>query len=320
MIKKLIIGLVFWAIIFISLFLIGKNFVNNDNDTYHLSTSNIKDLAFKRANFTPHQNPGDPNIKLTFTKKDLEYRIGTPSLRYVEFLGPRFGIPGAEISYTANKYLLIDGKKERELYSFARVVGDILSEKNIELAEEDKVIPTLDERAEQIIKIIRVNIAQIEKDESIPYQTKEIEDNTLERGKKKTTQNGKNGKKTLTYRITREDGIEVSRVLLKSEIKEKPEDKIIKIGTKVVVLSSISGKSFLATNHMTAMKRYKRGTLIRVTNRANGKTVEGIVKDHGPEEWTGAIMDLDIDLYKQIARPSDIIQGSMNVLVEEIKP
>lgn len=320
MIKKLILGIVFWTIVLSSVFLIGRNLINYDNATYSLSTVKIKELAFRRANFASYQSPGDPKIKLIFTKKDLNYQIGIQSLKYVEFLGPKFGIPGAEISYNANKYLLIDGKKERELYSFARVVRDVLSEKNIELAEEDKVIPTLDERAEQTIKIIRVNIAQIEKDESIPYQTKEIEDNTLERGKKKTTQNGKNGKKTLTYQITREDGIEVSRVLLKSEIKEKPEDKIIKIGTKVVVLSSISGKSFLATNHMTAMKRYKRGTLIRVTNRANGKTVEGIVKDHGPEEWTGAIMDLDIDLYKQIATSSDIIQGNMNVLVEEIKP
>jgi len=286
-----------------------------------LDQAEIVKNALQRANFSSDDLVSEPEVKyLIFADQSTIISPLARDVKAIDFF-PLDGTVGKiQVIFKAPAYTVTDGKKTYKLTSFKNSVGGILAENGIELAKEDIVDPPADSQpVKDQIKITRVSVSELEKFETIPFSSKEIKDNTLEKGITKVESAGKDGKKKMVYQIRREDGVEVSRTLIKTEIVDQPVNKVTRIGTKVVVLSSISGKSFMATNHFTAMTRYKRGTKIRVTNRANGKTVEGVVKDHGPEDYTGGIMDLDIDLYKQIATSKDMTQGSMDVLVEELK-
>lgn len=67
---------------------------------------------------------------------------------------------------------------------------------------------------------------------SIPFKTIEQNDSSLEKGKKKVTQEGKNGVRTITYEETYVDGKLTSKKELSSKVTTKPVDKIVKVGTK----------------------------------------------------------------------------------------
>lgn len=58
-------------------------------------------------------------------------------------------------------------------------------------------------------------------------------DDEMELGEEKTVQEGKDGKKTKVYKVDYYEGKEYSRELISTEV-EKPEDKIVLKGTKIV--------------------------------------------------------------------------------------
>lgn len=69
--------------------------------------------------------------------------------------------------------------------------------------------------------------------EDIPFSSKEVEDGNLEKGISKVTQQGIDGKKKITFRITKDqDGNEINRTIVSEEIINKPVDEIVAIGTK----------------------------------------------------------------------------------------
>jgi len=236
--------------------------------------------------------------------------------KVVTIFDPAFGIGGVQAVFRAPVYQITDADRTLTQPSFKRGVGGVIADAGIILAKEDQVEPALSSSAAgNSIKITRVSVAEIENFETLPYQTKEIDDPTLERPLTKVAQEGKTGKKRYLYEVRRENGVEVSRDLIKEEVVEKPQDKIIKRGTKIVVLSSISGRASW-TKGVTAMRRYKKGTLIRVTSKASGKAVEVTVGGWGPQEETGRILDLEQDAFAEIA---DLGAGLSEVLVEELK-
>ena len=72
------------------------------------------------------------------------------------------------------------------------------------------------------------------KKESISYNTKTVEDTSLEYGKTVTRTEGSYGEKTYTYSVRYENDKEVSRELIKEEITKQPIDEVIAKGTKIV--------------------------------------------------------------------------------------
>lgn len=65
-----------------------------------------------------------------------------------------------------------------------------------------------------------------------PYSVVYEEDPTMEEGKEKVSQYGANGCKSITYKILKQNGVEISKTVLSSDT-YKPMNKIIKKGTKV---------------------------------------------------------------------------------------
>ena len=72
------------------------------------------------------------------------------------------------------------------------------------------------------------------KKEIIPFETKTINDDTVEYGKTIVKTEGVNGEKTYTYSVTYMGEKEKSRELVKEEITKQPVAKVIANGTKVV--------------------------------------------------------------------------------------
>ena len=64
-------------------------------------------------------------------------------------------------------------------------------------------------------------------------------------------------------------------------------------------------------NATTASRIFPRGTVLEVTNIANGKRVVVRVNDYGPEEWTGKDLDLSSFAFSQI---SSLSRGVIDIV------
>ncbi|WP_048601606.1 peptidoglycan DD-metalloendopeptidase family protein [Rubeoparvulum massiliense] len=77
-------------------------------------------------------------------------------------------------------------------------------------------------------------IMQATVQETISYDYKYIKDEKIPAGDQRIQQEGKEGKKRVTYRITLNNGVEQERDKLNEEILHEPVPMIIRVGTKVV--------------------------------------------------------------------------------------
>lgn len=80
----------------------------------------------------------------------------------------------------------------------------------------------------------KVEVKTETKDEPVSFETKEEQTNTLSKGKTQVKQEGKDGKKVITFEVTYTDGKETSRKQTKEEVTEQSQTKIILVGTYVV--------------------------------------------------------------------------------------
>jgi rare lipoprotein A (peptidoglycan hydrolase) len=77
----------------------------------------------------------------------------------------------------------------------------------------------------------------------------------------------------------------------------------------------LNGENWSKAHRTCASRTLKRYSMARVTNMANGKSVECFVNDFGPEEWTSRQIDLSSFAFSQIA---DLKTGLANVKIEQL--
>jgi len=102
---------------------------------------------------------------------------------------------------------------------------------------------SIDQKPEQTITPVPSPTPTIEvktetKEESISFESKEEQTNTLSKGKTQVKQEGKEGKKVITFEVTYTDGKETSRKQIKDEVTEQPQAKIVLVGTYVAPAKS----------------------------------------------------------------------------------
>lgn len=109
----------------------------------------------------------------------------------------------------------------------------MLVKEGINLNDLDKVEPSLEtELSKDLkIKITRVEEKTIVEKEPIDFETVVKEDDNLESGVKKTTQEGSAGEKEITMKLVMEDGKEVSREVVESKVVKEPVDEVVVKGT-----------------------------------------------------------------------------------------
>lgn len=200
---------------------------------------------------------------------------------------------------------IIDGKRSKDVHSWTTTVNDLLLEQKVmEIGQQDKVDPVLVSPVVDgmTITIIRVQETDVIEKETIPFNMIDKNDDTMYRGETKVQTAGHTGVKQYTYHVHREDGDEKWRKLTKTEITTTKEDRIILHGTKLRIKQTISGRAtWYSSRYAAASHLWPRGTHIRVTNPANGKSLETTIDDY--MESDQSVVDLNLSLFKQLADP-----------------
>ncbi|MFZ0444651.1 MAG: 3D domain-containing protein, partial [Bacillus sp. (in: firmicutes)] len=68
--------------------------------------------------------------------------------------------------------------------------------------------------------------------EPIAFDVVKQSDNSIEKGKQKVIDSGKEGKREKHYEVVKENGKEISRKLLKTETVEESKNRVVALGTK----------------------------------------------------------------------------------------
>ena len=193
----------------------------------------------------------------------------------------------------------------------AATIRDVLAELGVALAGRDEVWPTLDAAPSRgmLVKVLRVGTRTETATRAIPYPTQFRYDPSLERGIRKIRQAGRNGSRLETAIVTYKDGKAIARKVLSSKVVRKPVPKIVTVGSGprcACNRGTQSGKgTWYGAPSMTAAHRsLPFGTVVRVTNLENGRTVTVTIRDRGPY-GDGRIIDLSKDAFAQLSSLSD---------------
>jgi len=132
--------------------------------------------------------------------------------------------------------LIADGEK-RSFDTSAVTVRDVLSETATTIGEYDRVTPvehTLVENG-MTIRVTRVEI-QIEKvRQDIPFERRTVRDASVPEGQTRLLEPGVTGIEELTYRVTFEDSVQVSRQLIQEVTTLEPRTEVILIGARAEI-------------------------------------------------------------------------------------
>lgn len=115
-----------------------------------------------------------------------------------------------------------------------KTVGDMLNEKGINLADNDKISPALSTSLTEnlIVRVWREGKQTISVDEVINFDTDTIEDVDQPVSYRTVTVAGEVGYRSVSYEITVEDGVEVGRVEIASIITKQPKKQTETVGIK----------------------------------------------------------------------------------------
>ena len=158
---------------------------------------------------------------------------------------------------TSVKILLSSGH-EMDVITKSSKVSDILAENHVVVLEDEKVVPSLNEElsdnktititkgskeekkenisAEEILQSYTQIVEKIVTEEiEIPYETitKDISNGSYAT-QNRVVQAGSNGLKRVTYRIRYQNGAEIEKTEISSEIIKEPVDKIVEVRVRQV--------------------------------------------------------------------------------------
>jgi uncharacterized protein YabE (DUF348 family) len=140
---------------------------------------------------------------------------------------------------------LVVGGKEQDVWSTSTTVADFLSQQGITLNKLDRVEPELKQTVtkDAVINVIRVEKVTDVVEEPIKYAVITKNDKNLEKGKQKVVSEGQEGLLSKSYEVVLENGKEVSRKLVSEKKMKEKQDKVVAMGTKVLVAQVSRGSS-----------------------------------------------------------------------------
>lgn len=146
---------------------------------------------------------------------------------------------------TAFSLKLVNGGKEQKVWSTSTTVADFLKQQGITLKKSDRVEPSLDKvvKANDVVNVVRVEKVTDVVEETKDFTVISKKDSDLSKGKEKVVQEGKNGLVEKKFEVVKENGKEVSRKLVSEKLVKESQDKIINVGTKVLVAQVSRGSS-----------------------------------------------------------------------------
>jgi uncharacterized protein YabE (DUF348 family) len=218
--------------------------------------------------------------------------------------------PGMTISYERAEGLTVvhDGRAEQVITN-ASTVARLLRELGIKLGKQDRVIPPLSARpsTDMTVRVLRVGLRKEVKTYTVDHATLLRHDRDLEYGMRKVVQEGRDGMRRVVTKVRYVDGKAVARTVLATRWLRTPRARVIAIGSGypgcVCNRGTQTGKATWygeADGLTAAHPTLPFGTVVRVTNLANGRWVNVTIRDRGPY-GDGRIIDLSDEAFRRIA-------------------
>ena len=203
----------------------------------------------------------------------------------------------------------VDGEREQVLTT-ALTVGELLDDMELDVTSEATVEPPIESRLAgvELVVISRGGADEVVEEEIIAFETIRRTDAYLESGETRVVQEGRDGLRRVVYALQTKDGV-ASRVEVANEVVREPVDEVIVVGTMETVSSKPMGTAnveqggatwYQVTSGTCAHRRAPMGTVITVTNNANGATATCTVADRGPF-GSGRILDLSTTVFAELA-------------------
>lgn len=198
--------------------------------------------------------------------------------------------------------------------------GALLRQMAVALGPQDRVEPSIVAYpgSGTTIKVVRVREVLERVHARIAFKRVTRRSDQLEFGLRRLATAGADGVRARLYRITYEDGKIVGKVFLGSEVVQPPRDEVMLLGTRRPVFNSHgfsdTGKAtwYSAPGLTAAHRTLPFGTVVRVTNLANGRSIAVTIRDRGPF-GAGRIIDLSSIAFGEIA---PLGAGVINVKIE----
>lgn len=204
----------------------------------------------------------------------------------------------------AVKYLT-KGTLEEKKYTVKEgdVLGSIANRNGMTLQQFLSINPGLNENS--VLQIgQKVNITayqpvvevitekEVFKNEKISYKTQVKNDSSMFKGNSKVQQNGQEGLRQVTYKVSQSNGVQIKRETVTEKVIKEPVDKIVLKGTKVVP-SRGTGKFVWPTvgGYISSYQGYRWGKfhkgidIARPSNRTIKAADNGVVTFAG---WDGS--------------------------------
>lgn len=191
--------------------------------------------------------------------------------------------------------VLKDGNGEEEVWSTSTTVADLLKQQDVALGNQDRVEPSLDKKVKpnDVVNVIRVEKITDVVEEPVDYAVVTKKDSTMTQGAEKVIQEGEEGLLKKEFEVTMENGKEVARKQIAENKVKDSKDKIVAVGTKVIVAQASRGESKAASNSnvVTVSTSSDNGQEMYVTataytaqcNGCSGVTATGINLKANPD-------------------------------------
>ncbi len=175
------------------------------------------------------------------------------------FPDPSFGIGGVIIVERALPITVIDGKKSSTERTWQGTVGDLLTEKNIDLGNDDKISPALATplTPATTIKITRVARTNVTETSPVSFTTITQLDYTQFVGNQTIVQPGIDGQVQKTYLVIRQDGEQISKTLISTVTTKPTQNQIVKAGGLETSIKDHTSCSQYISTVVAAATKYK---------------------------------------------------------------
>lgn len=147
----------------------------------------------------------------------------------------------------------VDGETVEVMTAFENV-SEILNEYQIEVDKSDVVEPAINslvgKNATILVKRMKQEVV-VEK-VVIPYERVVKHNDSMDKGKLKVLQKGRDGEKEVEYRIVYEDGKEISREMVEERIIAETQNEVVEQGTAQFIATSRGDTRFKKAITMSA--------------------------------------------------------------------
>lgn len=240
--------------------------------------------------------------------------------------GPATPPPAAEVSIR----LTVDGQTATHTLPNTLTVREALARLGVTLSELDRATPPLFTRLSEGLEVRVVRVREtFETEQALaPFESQTVRNESLPVGETRLLQAGVNGVEELTYRVVFEDGVQVSRAVVRRAFVQPPTPEIVMVGAQsAFTIVPITGTlAYLNAGNAWAM-RVNSGQRTLLTTAGD---LDGRVFDLSPDgRWllyTRAVTEAESPLFNtlwaitvgQNATPIDL--GVSNVLYAEWSP